>query len=170
MIKPRTKTVTLTFLREQILYDCKNYSFIEGDTMHTQDEHDRHQVFDIGEDGNIDRFTRILDLAFAECVESCYPYTKENVDDTAELDDTLEERSELVMTLLLPDDFSKTTVELLRRLVHELLVSRVMADWMSMTKPESYASWQTKIDDLKEKISTSLNSRTGRVRRPLAPF
>lgn len=170
MIKPRTKTVTLTFKRDEILYDCKNYAYVEGDTMKTQDEHDRHQVMDIGEDGNIDRVTRVLDLAFADCVELCYPYSKVEVEDVTALDDTLQERDALVLNMLVPDDFSQTTVELLRRLIHELLVYKVMADWTSHTKPESEAKWTKKAEDVEEKITSSLNYRVGRVRRTLTPF
>lgn len=170
MIKPRTKTVTLTFKRDEILYDCKNYAYVEGDTMKTQDEHDRHQVMDIGEDGNIDRVTRVLDLAFADCVELCYPYSKVEVEDVTALDDTLQERDALVLSMLVPDDFSQTTVELLRRLIHELLVYKVMADWTSHTKPESEAKWTKKAEDVEEKITSSLNYRVGRVRRTLTPF
>ena len=170
MIEPRTKTINLTFKREEILYDCKNYAYVEGDTMKTQDEHDRHQVMDIGEDGNIDRVTRVLDLAFADCVELCYPYTKSVVGDETSLDDTLQERNALVLSMVVPDDFSQTTVELLRRLIHELLVYRVMADWTSHTKPESEAKWLRKAEDAESKITSSLNYRVGRVRRTLSPF
>ena len=170
MIKPRTKTVKLMFKREQILYDCKNYAYVEGDTMKAQDEHDRHQVIDIGEDGNIDRVTRVLDLAFADCVELCYPYSKVEVEDKTVLDDTLRERDTLVLRMVVPDDFSQTTVELLRRLIHELLVYKVMADWTSHTKPESEAKWAKKAEDVEEKITSSLNYRVGRVRRTLTPF
>lgn len=170
MIKPRTKSVTLTFKREEILYDCRNYAYVEGDTMKTQDEHDRHQVMDIGEDGNIDRVTRVLDLAFADCVELCYPYSKVEVTDETALDDTLQERDTLVLNMLVPDDFSQTTVELLRRLIHELLVYKVMADWTSHTKPESEEKWAKKAEEVEGKISSSLNYRVGRVRRTLSPF
>lgn len=170
MIKPRTKSVTLTFKREEILYDCRNYAYVEGDTMKTQDEHDRHQVMDIGEDGNIDRVTRVLDLAFADCVELCYPYSKVEVTDETALDDTLQERDTLVLNMLVPDDFSQTTVELLRRLIHELLVYKVMADWTSHTKPESEEKWAKKAEEAEGKISSSLNYRVGRVRRTLSPF
>lgn len=170
MIKPRTKKVTLTFKREEILYDCKNYAYVEGDTMKTEDEHDRHQVMDIGEDGNVDRVTRVLDLAFAHCVELCYPYSKVEVEDETSLDDTLQERDELVLHLMVPDDFSQTTVELMRRLIHEFLVYKVMADWMSLTKPDGEAKWVQKAEMVESKISAALTFRVGRVRRPLNPF
>ena len=59
----QTKSVTLTFKRSELIYDAENYSFVEGDIMKTDDVHARHQVFDIGKKGNIDRVTRVMNLA-----------------------------------------------------------------------------------------------------------
>lgn len=162
--------MTLTFKREELLYDCKNLGFIEGDVMQVQSAHDRHQVMDIGEDGNVDRVTRVLDLAIAQCVELCYPYSKVPVEEETSMDDTLKETETYVVRLLVPDDFSQTTVVLLERLIHELLVSKVMADWTSITKPESKSNWQEKIESLESDIRRNLNGRCGRVRRTLTPF
>lgn len=58
----RTKTVKLLFKRSELLYDIKNYAYVEGDVMQVNTEHDRHQVQDIGETGNIDRVTKCLTL------------------------------------------------------------------------------------------------------------
>ena len=80
----KQKQVTLVFKREELLYDAENYSFVEGDIMQAEDEHARHQVFDIGQDGNVDRVTRILNLVHSECVEMLFPYTKEEISDKQE--------------------------------------------------------------------------------------
>lgn len=77
----QSKAVTLTFKRTELLYDAENYSFVEGDIMKADDEHARHQVFDIAAKGNIDRVTRVLNLAHAECVEMLFPYSKEEIPD-----------------------------------------------------------------------------------------
>jgi len=91
MIKERTKTVTLTFLREQLLYDIKNLAYVEGDVLPDDAQHSKHQVQDIGEEGNVDRVTRMLDLALSRCREHLYPYTKVPVEGGELLDDVLDE-------------------------------------------------------------------------------
>jgi len=164
------KEATLRFEREALLYDIKNYCFIEGDTMERKDEHAKHQVFDVGENGNIDRVTRVLDLAFAQCVDLCFPYTKKELCHHASRDNELEEEDEYVMQLRLPDGFSETSVTYLSKLIHELMVYKVMADWMSITKPESKKNWQEKAEDAEQQVLSMLNARVGRVRRPLRPF
>lgn len=168
---PPPRSVTLTFKRSELLYDAENYSFVEGDIMKTDDDHDRHHVFDIGQEGNIDRVTRVLNLAHAECVEMLYPYTKEAIPEEQEaLDDILSAPEAYDIALTLPATFSQSTVRLLSNLIHEYLVCRVLADWMSITNPDSQQNWEEKAAGIKMKIQTSLMSRAGKVRLRLKPF
>ena len=162
---------TLTFKRKELIYDAENYSFVEGDIMKADDEHARHQVFDIAAEGNIDRVTRVLNLAHAECVEMLFPYTKSEIPETqTALDDVLTAPEAYDIVLNLPMGFSMTTVQLLKHLIHEYLVCRVLADWMSITNPGSQGNWEEKFTSLKTKIQTAVMSRTGIVRRKLKPF
>ncbi len=167
----QAKPVTLIFKRAELLYDAENYSYVEGDIMKTDNEHTRHQVFDIGQEGNIDRVTRVLNLAHSECVEMLYPYTKEDVPNEQEpLNDILIAPEQYVIELLLPDGFSITTVRLLEHLIHEYLVCRVLADWMSITNPGSQSNWEDKLANIKSRVQSALMSRRGRMRRKLKPF
>ena len=198
----RTKTVKMTFKREELLYDIRNNAYVEGDVMQAQTEHDRHQVQDIGEDGNIDRVTRVLDLAHAECEEALFPYTKENVEQERKMDDTptyieptadaedtmagseetlaeeeftddtpvVKPTGDYVIRLLVPDEYSKTTLRLIVRYIHEYMVCRVLSDWMSITNPPAAANWKAKQDEALEGMKEAVNFRTGRVRRTQTPF
>lgn len=165
--------MTLTFLREQLLYDIKNLAFVEGDVLADEAQHSKHQVQDIGEDGNIDRVTRLLDLALARCREHLYPYTKTDVEGGETLNDVLAETSTYTIAMLVPDDFSITTVQYLEQLIHNLLVYLVLADWMSIanvSNPQSAANWAAKAQDVEDEIKSRLNARTGRVRKFQSPF
>lgn len=163
--------IMLSFKRKELLYDIENYSFVEGDIMKTDNEHAQHQVFDVGQEGNVDRVTRVLNLAHSECVEMLYPYTKEDIlDGGGALDDTLKEPEVYDIILSLPNGFSMSTVRLLKDLIHEYLVCRAVADWMSITNPGSQENWEVKLESLKRKMQTSLMSRCGKIRRKLKPF
>ncbi len=165
------KRATLVFKRSELLYDVRNYSFVEGDIMEAKDEHARHQVMDVGENGNVDRVTRILNLAHAECVEALYPYTKiEATGDEEDMTDVLEAPEDYRIELKLPDGFSVTTLSLLEHLVHEYMVCRAVGDWMSITNPSSQRNWDEKKEALRLKIQTAIVSRTGKIRRTLKPF
>ena len=166
----RTK-VTLTFKREELLYDIENLAHVEGDVMDEGAQHARHLTQDVGDEGNVDAVTRVLNRAASECVEMLYPYTKEEIPEGQEaLDDVLTEPEVYEIKLTLPETFSLTTLKLLEHLIHEYLVCRVLADWMSITNPESEAGWEKKFTTLRNKIRTSLVSRTGKIRRKMKPF
>ena len=168
-IKTQGSLAILTFIREEIIYDVENYCFIEGD-LKEGDEHSKHQVFDVAQDGNIDRVTRVLDLTFERCVDLCYPYTKKEICKFTRRDDELEEEDEYVMKMNLPAHFSDTTVTLLEKLIHEILVCRVMEDWLSITNPKASEKWKIKADNLEAEVSSALTRRTRFVRRKLRPF
>lgn len=163
------KTVNLVFKRSELLYDCANLGYVHGDTMRTNDDHDRHQVQDIAEDGNVDRVTRILNLTMTEIREALYPYTKKEAEDGDTRVDTLVEPERYAIEMHVPETFSKTTHSYLEQLIHELLVDRVMEDWLSITYPEKAPIWRVKGDDVLGKIRIAKNFRMGKKIRPLHP-
>ena len=161
----------LTFSREQLIYDIGNYAYVQAELMERDEGLRRKFVGDIVQTGNVDRVTRVLDMAAAECVEMLYPYTKEEIPDEQEaLDDVLAAPEMYEIKLTLPETFSFTTLRMLEDLIHEYLVCRVLADWMSITHPESEANWENKFISLREKLRSCLPSRRGKVRRKLKPF
>lgn len=164
------KNVTIVFKRDQLLYDISNYAFVEGDIMGEDAEHARHQVKDIAEEGNVDRVTRVLNLAHDECVEQLYPYTKEDVEDGELIDDAFVAPEEYTIKMQVPDGFAKSTLNLVRTLIHEYMVCRVLQDWLSITFPNSAQNWEQKTILLKKKMRTALMSRTKIMRRKLKPF
>lgn len=170
MIEQRNKIATLTFSRESLLYDIGNYAYIQGDAMPTAEVQAQQKIIDLTQEGNIDRVTRILDLAFAACVEYLYPYTKVECSQDEIRNNTLVESEEYVLSLKLPNDFSRTTIDLIAKLIHEYLVYYVMADWLSLTYPALSTIWREKLSAVEAEIKSRLNARCGRVRRTQSPF
>lgn len=164
-----TRVAALMFKRDVLLYDIKNNAYIEGSVMDTESNHNRHMVQDVGEDGNVDRVTRVLDLAVARCKELLYPYTKRDIRRHA-LDDRLREPGVYGIVLKVPIDFSETTLTLTGKLVHEYLVCEALSDWMSITNPQKAEAWKSKATDALNEIRVGLRARIGRRRRGLHPF
>lgn len=161
--------VVMRFKRDQLLYDISNYAYIEGHVMETESTHQQHMVQDVGEEGNVDRVTRVLDLNVAKCREMLYPFIKHEIH-RQELDDTLKETPIYGMVLKVPQGFSQTTLNLLERLIHEYLVCKSVADWMSITNPKKAEAWALKAHEAESEIKTRLHARLGRVRRKIHPF
>lgn len=159
----------LGFKRSQLLYDIRNYAYIEGHIMQTDNLHAQHTVQDVGEEGNVDRVTRLLDLTVAQCKELLYPYTKNEISNH-ELDNVLKEQPAYGIVLSLPADFSQTTLNLLAKLIHEYIVCYTVSDWMSITNPAKAETWAVKAEDMERQIRVALHSRVNRVRRRLSVF
>lgn len=164
-------SVLFTFKVSEILYDVSNYSYVEGDILSEAEEHLRHQVMDVCESGNIDRVKRVLDLVHSECVEMLYPYSKKSLENFSDVySNELNNKECYYIELQFPIGFSQTTIEYLRNLIHEYMVCRVVGDWMSITNTRSESKWEAKATIIRNKISISLLSRTGKIRRKLSPF
>lgn len=170
--QPWSKTAKLRFLRSELLYDIGNVAYLLGDVKPDDEQHTKHQLQDITQSGNIDRVTRMMEIAIAECTEILYPYTKAEVAESVVMDDKLKETQCYDIDMTLPDDFSKTTQVLLVRYIHEFVVARVLMDWLLIVDPSGngYENWSAKCIAAKESIEKMMNRRTGRTRRPTRPF
>lgn len=158
-----TLKVTLTFGRDQLLYDIKNYAYVESHVMPPDTEHAKHMVADVGEEGNVDRMTRVMDLGVSMCRELLYPWAKKDIVNT-ELDDTLKERQQYVIVMNVPTTMSQTTLTLVEKLIHEYLVCRGVADWLSITNPAKSETWLAKAAEAETEIRTAIHSRMERTR------
>ncbi len=171
--KAKRLLVGLSFKREELLYDVKNLCYVEGDLLQEGNAHNPHIVFDVGEKGNVDRVTRVLDVTHAALVEMLYPYTMREIpvsDMVRPLDDRLRERETYYIHLTLPEAFSLTTVHLLEHLVHEYLVTAAVADWLGITNPGAAGKWQEKLGVYGEKLREVIQNRTERGKIKLSVF
>lgn len=164
-----TKSVLLIFKRDLLMYDIENYAYIEGHQLDTENSHQRHAVQDIGEGGNVDRVSRVLDIAVSQCREMLYPYTKRGVAAT-ELFNRFNDTTIYGIELALPQGFSQTTLSLLKKLIHEYLVTVSVADWLSITNPAKAETWAVKAREAENAIRACVNSRISRIRRRCHPF
>lgn len=165
-----TKNVTLVFHREQLIYDIRNYAYIEGHVWGEENQHAQHTLVEIGEEGNIDRVNRILGVVYAAVIEMLYPYTKQEPVDNEEICDRIWTPEDYRIEMRVPAGMSCTTLHLLSRLIHEFMVARVIYDWLSITHPEAARNWLDKAMEAEEEINSIKNSRTGILRRPSHPF
>lgn len=171
--EPYSKQAVLAFNRSQLLYDIKNIAYVEADVMPAEEEHQRHQVFDIAEDGNVDRVTRVMDLAVDKCKEILFPLTKTVVNEVESRDDKLKETQVYYIYLSLPQSFSKTTLDYLSKLIHEFIVYTVLVDWLSITditNESAYQKWANKLSDVITEIGRAKSTKIRRARRTQTPF
>lgn len=138
--------------------------------MVTDDVHQRHTVQDVSEEGNIDRVNHVLDIVYAATVEMLYPYTKEKPLEDEIFCEHACRHEYFVITMQVPETISRTTLHLLQKLIHEYMVCKTVADWMSITNPAKAQTWGTKAKGAEREIRSCLNARMTRVRRRCHPF
>lgn len=161
--EPGKRVVAIILRREELLYDIRNYCYVEGHIMADGQDEVRHTVQDVGETGNVDRVTRMLDLVHADVVERLYPFTVQELRNPV-VDNCLHGRAVYGIVLNVPVEFAQSTLNLLGRLVHELMVCLTVADWMSITNPPKEETWKRKAEGLLERIGQVRSSRKGRLR------
>lgn len=163
------RVVRLKFLRDQLLYDIKNYAYVEGDVMGEEKQHAQHVLVEIGEEGNVDRVSRILAVVHTAVIEMLFPFTKaEPIEE--EIDNCLHAPEEYVVELNVPTTMSRTTLHHLSKLIHEFMVYCVLADWLSITNPQAAANWSAKADAIKEEIEEVKNLRRKAFTRATHPW
>lgn len=156
-----TRSVTLTFGREELLYDIKNYAYIEGHVWGEENQHAQHTLIEIGEEGNVDRVNRILSMAHAAVVEMLYPYTKQEAEDEEEISNRMWIPKAYEIRMEVPPTMSRTSLHMLSKLIHEFMVTRVIYDWLSITHAEVAKNWLEKSYEVYEEINRVKNCRTG---------
>ena len=163
------RIVRLKFLRKELLYDIKNYAYVEADVMGEEKQHAHHVLAEIGEEGNVDRVSRILAVVHTAVIEMLFPYTKaEPIEE--EIDNCLHDPDEYVVELNVPNTMSRTTLHHLSRLIHEYMVYCVLADWLSITNPQAAANWTAKAEAIKEEIEEVKNLRRKAFTRATHPW
>lgn len=155
--------VAVILEREELLYDIRNYCYVEGDLLPEESQHSRHLVQDVGEEGNVERVIRMLDLTHADITERLYPFTERDIYNPV-VDDRVREKPVYGVVMNVPKSFSQTTLNLLGKLIHELMVCLTVADWMSITNPPKEETWKLKAENVIRRINEVKNSRRDRLR------
>lgn len=155
------KRVELVMLKSQLMYDIRTGAWVIGDVMKTDDDHDRHQVQDIGEDNNVDWVARQLDLVHGIILQILQKLTPNYVRSTMDDDEIDYSNEEYHYSLWLPETMKQVSVKYLKELIHNLMVAWVIMDWMMLTNKEDYPIWVQKVEDLKEKLKDALNGNGG---------
>ena len=162
--------VSLMFKRDELLHDISNNSWVQSEVSASDNVNAKQELADIVQDGNIDRVVRVLGLAHQECIELLYAYTHTDIVGGEHLDDAFADPKNYVIDMKVPTTFSRTSLEYLVHLVHEYLVCSVLSDWTGITMPENKVLWAQRLEDITDKITATINRRSGRVRRSQSPF
>ncbi len=164
------RRAVMVFKRSALLYDIGNCLYVEGSVLPGETEpHLRHSVQDGTQDGNVDRVTRVMDRTVAKCKEMLFPYTRYELEREV-VDNRFREEPVYGIVLSVPEDFSQTTLDYMEKLIHDLILDRAVADWLSMTHPQKSPLWTEKGDEAERELRVCMGKRIRRIRRRVSPF
>lgn len=162
--------VSLLFKRDELLHDISNNSWVQSEVSASDNINAKQELKDIVQDENLDRVLRVLRLAHQECIQLLYAYTHTDIVGGEHLDDAFADPKNYIIDMKVPTTFSHTSLEYLVHLIHEYLVCSVLSDWIGITMPEYKVLWAQRLEDMTDKITATINRRSGRVRRSQSPF
>ena len=102
----------------------------------------------------------LIDLAYAEAKDLCYPYTKVPPIAPAGRDfNDISDKPRYVITLYMPPTTAKSTPEVVRERINEYFIWKVMEDWLAINAPEMAKDYAGKAESIGEEIQRVLTSR-----------
>lgn len=139
--------VLLEFKRKALLYDLANLGYIITDSTIKKTPEERHNIADITEDGNVDRVTRMMDLAHAKVMDILAKFVEHKLDTDTYGHDVLMDVDSYFVMLNIPSYVPGSAIGVLRTYIHEYIISFVMEDWL-MLNGEDASMWTAKKADL----------------------
>ena len=153
--------------RADLLYKIANAATIVKDSI--PDDAGTHEmrkwVEDLTDDGNVDRVTDLLDLAFADLLEWLDGRVDPEVYD-CDIDLDVNDDYTIITRKALTATKAK---RVLKPRVEEYMVAYVLCEWLRHKGfMQLAAPWSESMDEMKSKISNILSG--SRAKRPLSPF
>ena len=166
--------------KQELVYDIKNTAYIYADaqTKKDDDPHTLHNIFDVAEAGNMDRLARILDSAVEDCREMLYRFCKIDMYgggfDTNEWEECIgspaNDEEVYYLVMVMPRDFSATSVHTLAVYIHDFIVYQSLYEWMILVYPDGAEQFQLLAEEKKQKYMNASIRTTGHTRIRLHPF
>jgi hypothetical protein len=103
----------------------------------------------------------MLDLAYAEICQFCYPYTKTFPSPwTGGTDENdIGDAEEYIVELHMPFFVSESTFTSAKEHMNEYFIWRAMLDWLKLTAPDIANVYADKLNDLESEIRSDVKAR-----------
>lgn len=161
--------------KKALLYDIANLAYVIADTGEDSN-HILHKVRDICEEGNIDRVSRVLGLAYTHVLSVLSPIIENHDRDLDKDYSVIPHNYEIKFKTEREFHFRLTPEKKLKikECVHEFMVCMVLADWLGIVLPAAADVWKFRMQEAESQISSLCSGVTageGRfLRRKLNPF
>jgi hypothetical protein len=155
--------VKITLYKSEIIYDVQNKTYITGRSRQTGDNHE--QVANMQANNDEENLNQIL-----RSIGTAYDYMKAKMaefmtgKDEDGNDILLNISGNITVSLSLPENYNKATVDSIASALHNIIVNKAIADWFTLTNKADAADYAAAAASEVNILREALNKRTRPVR------
>jgi hypothetical protein len=165
MLNPKTFTVALNV--KAIISDIKMKAYLIAQKY--PDSEQKTEIEDIGT-SNIDMLYRFIQRATTTLIEGLYFATRSIADDGTSKDNSLSRTDSIGIVLVLPFDFSSTSLNAVIEYCHDYFVSTGLFEFLFISDEKEAEKWNQKAMDDLEKIKEYASEKVLPFRRQSSVF
>lgn len=155
----KDKLLILEFKRQELVYEISNLGYIIRDSSKRETPDEGRNIADIEATGNVDRISRLLDLAYADVLRILSAFVDHKVETDAYGNDIQQDPDSYFVMITLKHNMPGTTENLLRIYIHEFMVDKVMGEWLLTVAPDKATTWLEKSQAMETNIKGAMSAR-----------
>lgn len=153
------KTLTITLVMSEILYEIMNKTHLTGRSRETGNNHEEVANMKANEDDeNINQILRSIGNAFAGLKSKISEYLEET--GTTANNVQIEADTNLTLALSMPSNYNDATRDTLSSAMHRYIVNSSIAEWFTITNKNDAADYVSLSAGDIETIREAINKRT----------
>ena len=153
------KTLTITLVMSEILYDIMNKTHLTGRSRETGNNHEEIANMKANEDEeNINQILRSIGNAFTNLKTKVSEYLEDK--GTTANNILIDTETNLTLALSMPSNYNEATKETLASAMHRFLVNSSIAEWFTITNKNDAADYVSLSTADIETIREAINKRT----------
>ena len=158
-------STTITLSKDNILYDIENTAYVVGLNRSTGVNFEQvSNIQNTGEGGDRDMVLRSIETAFNEIKRNVNRFIDDTAIATTSTNDPTDGTTAFSLTLTMPGNFNKASVDSIKSASHEYIVAHALIDWFTAVKPDEVAIYVQKKTDAGVNILSALYRKKAPVR------
>ena len=158
-------STTITLSKDNILYDIENTAYVVGLNRSTGVNFEQvSNIQNTGEGGDRDMMLRSIETAFNEIKRNVNRFIIDTAIAASSTNELTDETSAFSLTLTMPGNFNKASIDSIKSASHEYIVAHALIDWFTAVKPDEVPIYIQKKADAGVNILSALYRKKAPVR------
>jgi hypothetical protein len=147
----------------EIVYDVQNKTYLTGKSRRDGSNHEQVANMQANDDDeNANQILRSISMAFSNLKTKLGEYL--NLTESTVTNELIDSDTKLTLSLKMPSNYNRSTVETLAAAAHQYIVSMAVTDWFTITHKSDAPEYATLANASLAIISEAVNKRCRPVR------